>query len=153
MKLAEALARRADIQTRINEVRQRLVKSARVQEGEQPPEDPQELLGQLDQLIGELAPLVIRINRTNMTATLPGGQSLMEALAQRDALQLRYRTLDAVADAATETISRYSRSEIKTVATVNVSALRKQLDEIARQRRELDTRVQEANWTIDLLEA
>src|SRR5579862_4710212 len=116
MKLAEALARRADIQTRINEVRQRLVKSARVQEGEQPPEDPQELLGQLDQLIGELAPLVIRINRTNMTATLPGGQSLMEALAQRDALQLRYRTLDAVADAATETISRYSRSEIKTVA-------------------------------------
>jgi len=58
-----------------------------------------------------------------------------------------------VADAATETISRYSRSEIKTVATVNVSALRKQLDEIARQRRELDTRVQEANWTIDLLEA
>lgn len=152
MKLAEALARRADIQTRVTEVRSRLTQVARVQEGEQPAEDPQELLGQLEQLIGELAPLIVRINRTNMATKLGDGRSLMEALAERDALQLRYGALDAVADAAVQTISRYSRSEIKTVATVSVAALRKQTDEIARQRRELDTQVQAANWTVDLIE-
>ncbi|SRR5579875_538033 len=152
MKLAEALARRADIQTRVTEVRQRLVQVARVQEGEAPAEDPQELLGQLEQLIGELAPLIVRINRTNMAAKLADGRSLMEALAQRDALQLRYSALDAVADAAVQTINRYSRSEIKTVATVNVAALRKQTDQIAQQRRDLDTQVQATNWTVDLIE-
>ena len=40
MKLAEALARRADIQTRINEMQNRIVQNARHQEGEDPAEDP-----------------------------------------------------------------------------------------------------------------
>ena len=44
MKLAEALANRADLQRRIEQMRGRLQKSALVQEGESPPEDPQELL-------------------------------------------------------------------------------------------------------------
>ena len=37
MKLAEALIQRADCQKRIAQLRQRLTRSAKVQEGEQPP--------------------------------------------------------------------------------------------------------------------
>ena len=44
MKLAEALANRADLQRRVEQMRTRLQRSARVQEGESPPEDPRELL-------------------------------------------------------------------------------------------------------------
>src|SRR5579862_4469312 len=147
MKLAEALTLRADIQKRISGLGDRIEESARVQEGEQPPENPQELLAQLDELFGQLASLIARINRTNLSVRLPNGVSLTDALAQRDTLALRFRTLDSIADEAAEKQSRYSRSEIKMVSTLNVSALRKQLDEIAQQRRELDTQIQATNWT------
>ena len=48
MKLAEALANRADLQRRIEQMRGRLQKSALVQEGESPPEKPEELLEEME---------------------------------------------------------------------------------------------------------
>src|SRR5579863_9548454 len=113
MKLAEALALRADIQKRISGLGDRVEESAKVQEGEQPPENPEELLTQLNDLFSQLESLIARINRTNLSATLANGTTLTDALARRDVLALRYRTLDAIADAAAEKQSRYSRSEIK----------------------------------------
>ena len=47
----------------------------------------------------------------------------------------------------------FTRSEVKFVATVDASALQKQLDDLSRQRRDLDTRLQAVNWQEDLLEA
>ncbi len=44
MKLAMALSERADLQCRIAELGRRLNSNARVQDGEEPAEDPQELL-------------------------------------------------------------------------------------------------------------
>src|ERR687890_436525 len=73
MKLAEALANRADLQRRIEQMRGRLQKSALVQEGESPPEDPQELLEETERLVSELEGYVRRINKTNLSATLAGG--------------------------------------------------------------------------------
>ena len=52
MKLAEALIRRSDIQKRIEQLRARLVMNALVQEGDQPAENPQELLAELRRLLG-----------------------------------------------------------------------------------------------------
>jgi len=43
MKIAEALALRADLQKRLEQLKQRLVKNARIQEGDAPEEDPAEL--------------------------------------------------------------------------------------------------------------
>lgn len=63
MKLAEALAERSDCQNRIADVNKRLARSARVQEGEQPPEDPVALLAELDRLYARLLELVQAINR------------------------------------------------------------------------------------------
>jgi hypothetical protein len=83
MKLSEALALRADTQKRIMQLRERLRASALVQEGEAPPEDPQELLAELDRLLGQLRDLVGRINRSNLAARLPDGTSLTDALAAR----------------------------------------------------------------------
>ena len=62
MKLAEALANRADLQRRIEQMRGRIQKSALVQEGESPPEDPQELLDETERLISELEGYVRRIS-------------------------------------------------------------------------------------------
>src|ERR1051326_8393767 len=57
MKLAEALVLRADIQKRVEELRKRLKESALVQEGEKPPENPEELLAELDRLLNQLVGL------------------------------------------------------------------------------------------------
>jgi hypothetical protein len=42
MKIAEALALRSDLQKRLEQLKQRLVRNARIQEGDAPEEDPGE---------------------------------------------------------------------------------------------------------------
>lgn len=153
MKLSEALVQRATITKRIHELRSRLVGSAVVQEDEQPPENPQELFAELDRLFVQLADLIARINRTNLTATLTGGETLTNALARRDVLRLRAEIVRSVAEAATAPGNRYSRTEIKMVPTVDVAALRKQADALSQEYRELDFAIQEANWATELIDA
>ncbi len=152
MKLAEALVLRADLQKRIAQLRERLRQSALVQEGEQPPENPEQLLTELDQLLSQLGAMIARINRTNMQVHLPEGEILSDALARRDMLSLRYGIITGLAETAANRIERYGRSEIRKISTVDVAALRRQLDEIARLRRELDTTIQATNWTVDVVE-
>lgn len=151
MKLAEALARRADIQRRIGELQVRIGQSARHQEGETPPEPPAELLAQVRGLIDELESLVRRINRTNATSAFDGG-TITDAIARRDALLLRRRALVAAADAAAGRHDRATRSEVKYVTSLDVSALRREADDVAAEHRDLDTRLQEANWAMEVSE-
>lgn len=66
MKLAEALAERAEAQRRYFQLKERLSLVARVQEGEEPDEDPAELLAEAEQLMDRLTWLIRRINATNM---------------------------------------------------------------------------------------
>ena len=152
MKLAEALANRADAQRRLEQMRGRLVSSAVVQENERPPEDPEELLAETERLLAELEGYVERINRTNLSATLEGGSTLTAALARRDVLGTRYGLLKSLVGAASDRVPRYGRAEIRTLPTVEVAPLRRRMDEVARERRELDTRIQETNWTTELME-
>ncbi|MDJ0556828.1 MAG: hypothetical protein QNJ68_20760 [Microcoleaceae cyanobacterium MO_207.B10] len=58
MKLAEALILRADSKKRIQQLKARLTRSATVQEGEQPPEDPQTLIAEIDTTIAQLLELI-----------------------------------------------------------------------------------------------
>jgi len=152
MKLGEALARRAELQTRLGQVRDRLRISALVQEGDVPPEDPEPLLRELDEIADELEWLIASVNRTNATTTLASGFTLTQALARRDVLGLRHSALRAVADATAQQQARYSRSEIRLVRTFDVADVRRRVDALAREQRELDAAIQAANWTVELAE-
>ena len=78
---------------------------------------------------------------------------MTEGLARRDVLALRQSGLRAVVRAAmNESFHRYSRSEIRMVRQVSVSEVQAQIDELAKQRRELDTLLQAHNWTTPLIE-
>ncbi|EMG30520.1 DIP1984 family protein [Campylobacter showae] len=151
MKLAEALILRADIQKRIEQLKSRLADNAKGQEGEKPSEEPKALLAELDALTGELERLIVRINLTNCTAKTDG-KSLTELIAKRDVLTLKAGALRAFAQVAAQKIDAYSRSEIKILNTVDVAALQKQVDELAKQIRQLDTTLQGANWQTDLID-
>lgn len=152
MKLAEALILRADCQKRIEQLRQRLVRSAKVQEGETPPENPQALLTELDAAINELTDLIKRINKTNSQTTLEEGMMISDALAQRDTLLLKRSVYDSLVNEAAYQQTRYSASEIKTYSTMNVAQLQTQMDRLSRECRELDTKIQASNWNTELLD-
>ncbi|MGB1287354.1 MAG: DIP1984 family protein [Aggregatilineales bacterium] len=151
MKLAEALIQRADAKKRIEQLRQRLARSVQAQEGETPPENPQDLLAEVDEVIAELTRLIQQINRTNATTQIDDNRTLTDALAERDTLMLRRGILTGAINSAIQQ-PRYGRMEIKFYSTIDIAAVQKQVDDISRQYRELDTRIQELNWTIELLE-
>jgi len=152
MKLAEALILRADAQTRLTQLRDRLVKSALVQEGDKPPEDPGALIQEVERVSATLLGLVQKINKTNMATELSKGVTLADALAERDVLLLQRGIYASLAEAGSASQSRYSRSEVKFVSTVNVSEIRERADELSKQRRELDAKIQASNWSVDLIE-
>ena len=152
VKLGEALARRSDLQKRLAQQGARLRASAVVQEGSEPPESPRDLLEEVDRLADELEQLIALINQTNYSTRLPSGMSLTEALARRDVLALRHGVLHQAAEATVQAEARYSRSEIRLVRLIDVAAIRARIDDLARDRRELDTEIQAHNWTVDLIE-
>lgn len=152
MKLAEALILRADCQKKIAQLRQRLSRCVKVQEGEQPPEDPQVLLGELSSAIAQLTTLIQRINRTNASTAFDPG-NLTDALARRDTLAIQRNALQNIIQEAALTHNRYSRSEVKVVSTVDVSDLQRQVDSLAQEYRLLDTQIQSLNWQVDVLES
>lgn len=150
MKLAEALIERSDLQRRLEQLNQRLHQNAQYQEGEQPTENPLELLEEYHHTADQLMKIVVAINQANNRIQLENGMPMVEALALRDLLKAKHAMLINLANAATPEQSRYSRSEIKILAAVNVRGIRKQADDIAGQHRELDTLIQQANWLNEL---
>ena len=150
MKLAEALIRRKAVQENVEQLRMRLLQVAKVQEGDTPAEQPQELLANLEAALQELHTLIVQINRTNLSATLPDGMTLMEAIAQRDVLKLRRSTLEALANSAVPIQNRFTRTELKYVPTVDVAELRREIDRLSKTYRELDAAMQAVNWTVEV---
>ncbi len=146
MTLGEALTVRADMQQRLGELRGRLLAVAKVQDGETPAEQPDVLLAEFEQTAERLRTLIARINRTNLAIETAEGETLTAALARRDVLAVRHTVHRELAAAASEQSERYSLREIKMTATVDVAQLRRTVDELARERRELDVALQAANW-------
>ena len=151
MKIAEALILRADIQKRIAQLRTRLNNNAKVQENEEPAENPELLLTELENLISQLNDLIVKINRTNTLSKIDG-MSLVELIAKKDTLTQKAGLLREFIEIASQKVDLYSTTEIKVFSTVNVSEQQKKLDKLSKEIRETDTKLQQANWTIDLIE-
>ena len=151
MKLALALSERADVQSRINDISERLNRNAKVQEGEKPTEDPLALLDELEHLYVHLEELIIKINRTN-NATRVGNESLADLLAKRECIGGKIRRMRKFLVEASDLTGRYySKSEIKTYSTVSVLDMQKKLDILSKEFRLLDDRIQEINWMTEVI--
>ena len=150
MKLAEALSIRKDFQTRIEQLKVRIINNVRIQEGEQPAEDPTDLMKDLDSCLKQLEELIYRINVTNMHAK-SGDKTLTQLMAERDVLTKRVQVMREVFNQASSSSERYSRSEIKYVTTIDVKAMGKQLDKLSSQLRTLDVEIQSINFATELM--
>lgn len=150
MKLATALSERADLQKKLSELGTRLNQNAKVQEGEEPSEAPEELMQELDRIEGRLEELIAKINLTN-SSTIHNGRSITELLAHRDCLKSKIQIMRNFLDNASNRINRMTHSEIKIMSTVPVSEVQKKVDALSKELRECDELIQELNWTTELL--
>ena len=152
MRLSQALIQRSDIKKQIDQLRSRLSRSARIFEGEQVPENPENLLAELNQLCSQFTTIVAQINKTNSVTPYDDSLVLTDALAERDTLMMkRLILMSLIQKAAGEDMSRYRTSSIKSFSTVNISDIQQEIDRISRRYREIDDRIQEVNWTTELV--
>lgn len=151
MKLAEALSMRSDLNTRLYQLQARLNNNSKVQEGEEPSEDPKALLAELDDVTSRLQGLISRINMTNSRTVSSDGSTLTQLIAKRDVLTRKAEILRSFLDEASCKVGRGSASEIRVVSTVDVRELRKTADSLSEEVRITDTRIQELNWTTELI--
>jgi hypothetical protein len=150
MKLAEALTERKALQEKLARLRARLTANARVQEGDEPAERPTTLLAEVAEAATALENLTVRINRTNVEATLADEPrlTLMEAVARRDMLKLRFTALSELIGAAAPAPGRFIVTR-----PVKFRRWRSRTPEATRRAgsrdRDLDARLQAANWSVE----
>jgi uncharacterized protein DUF6847 len=110
------------------------------------------LIAELGRVSTELHDLIKRINRTNSATAFAGRGTISDALAERDVLALQRTAYAELAQTAAITQGRFTRSEVKYISTINVAEIQKRADELAKNYRDLDARIQELNWQTDLVE-
>lgn len=142
--------RRADLQQRIHELEHRLNLSALVQMGDNPPEDPEELLREMKNTFSELQTLICRIDQTN-AATIIEGEPLYNWLTKRNLVKEQRRVLLQLVNRTVVTPSRMTKSEIRFVSTIKASRLQKEAEDLAATYRRLDLYIQAINWEIELV--
>ena len=151
MKLAEALQERADLNRKIEELRRRLGNVILVQEGEEPAEDPAELLEELNAAVARLEELMAAINLTNCR-TKANGMTLTALIARKDALMVKLSAYRDLVYSASQNTNRARGTEIKVKALLKASDLQKVADRTSKEVRELDNLLQETNWKTKLIE-
>ena len=145
MKLAEALAERADTMRRYQQVYERLQRYARVQDGDCPAEDPSDLLTLANTHLDYLDYLICHINITNSATQFSNTLSLSDAVSLRDTTLKRRKLFADIASYATSPQERRSRNEVKLVTSISCNDLQRLADRLSRDYRTLDTTIQRLN--------
>jgi hypothetical protein len=152
MKLAEALLFQVDYQKKIQQLKERLIRTAKVQEGETPPEDPQALLAELDSTVNQLTNLTRKINKTNSATALNEDMTIADALTSRELILLKQSVYDSLVQTAATPLERYSRSEIRYLSTININDIQRKIERMSHDYRELDIQIQQASWQTELID-
>lgn len=150
MKLAEALQIKKNLDIKIANIRQRLENNARVQDGLEPAENPADLFKELEETINSLENYTSRINLTN-SITKVNGKTLTELLSRREALKVKVSIYDRFIVSGSELTDRYSNTEILVRPTLPINEIQKRRDLIAKELRQIDYKIQETNFTHDLV--
>ena len=132
-------------------MKDRIERNVLVQEGEAPTEDPMVLKKELDSCIERLAYLIAAINKTNCE-TKVDGKSITELLAGKDALLVKASAYRDTVYTGNSNTNRARNTEIKIIPVIDVKAWQKETDDIAKEIRAIDNKIQETNWTTELIE-
>lgn len=99
----------------------------------------------------ELTDFVQRINKRNEEVLFDNIRTIANVQVYRGVLIQKYNITTRLISSATDIGDRYSKKEIKIVSTIDVKKYQKETDKLAKEYRELDLKIQEKNWNVDLL--
>ena len=151
MKLAEALSIRKDLQKRIQQLEQRIKSNVKVQEDDEPLEDPNELMKELHSCLIQLEELIGRINFTNINTKNAEGLSITQLMAKKDTLTMRIGILRNIYSEATNITNRYSAAELRQECLIDVKQFSKQIDDYSSRLRKIDLEIQNMNFLTELM--
>ena len=152
--LAEALNVRASLNIKLGDLRNRIDNNIYISNGNDPYEDAQELLNKAIEVSKELENLVNIINQTNNNTKFESeiySGTLSEALTHRDTLTQQIKTISQALDSIPSNKRSFFEDRTNGRVLLSVSGLRERKDEFATKLRKLDTDIQKANWSTDLL--
>jgi hypothetical protein len=159
MKLAEALALKGRLNTKMTELKGRMQGSLTVEEGSTPVDSFDAVAQSYDDAARELRELDQRILLTNQTATLVHesreGQTLASALVDRADIGRRRAFHRAAADGArqaTNTRYRFRAQELRTEVLIDVEVQDAIVEELDAAWTDLDAAIQATNWATNLAE-
>lgn len=150
MKIAESLLLKADMDSKIGSLTERIKKYSVVQEGSKPHEDPLNLIKKVHGIIADRFELMRRIEAANARVKTADGRTVADALNDQDVLRCQSHVLKEAIAATQKEPDRYRLTELKWVAVINVENIQKQLDDLAKKIREVNAVIQETNWKEEL---
>ena len=89
---------------------------------------------------------------TNIQIVADDGRTMTRLLAERDVLSKRLDVLRSTYETLSGPTNRFGRNEIKYVPTIDAKPLRKQIDQLSQEYRQLDMKIQAMNFNNDLVE-
>ncbi len=145
MKLAQALSARKRLAEQVQSLARQASSSAYIRAGAALPKThPDKLIQDAIDVAGQLATCIQQIDATNVASKLPNGMSIRDAMCRRLVLKSLHKSLSEIRN------DRPNDSDIELV--LDGEKLRRTKDNVAREWRELDDAIQQANWTHDLIE-
>ncbi len=145
MKIAQALSERKRLTEHVWSLTRQASSVAYIRAGSALPKtSPDSLVQDAVDVADKLATLIQRIDATNVAVKLPTGLSIRDAMCRRLVLKALHEHLGSV---------RHDRpADSDTELVIDAEKLRRTKSNVAREWRELDDAIQQANWTHDLIE-
>jgi len=154
MNILEALNLKKDLQNRIESLRRRYVNSVTVKKGEKPIEDPQKLLVELEDGFSQLKDISCRISAANTATRNSKGQTIKQLMIELSIVEQRKeclnRAFDEVLFGDAEVYSYYNRPQSEYDVTIDIEALKKEIDSQEVRFRQLTSEIQKLDLTTEI---
>ncbi len=154
MNILEALNLKKDLQNRIESLRRRYVNSVTVKKGEKPIEDPQKLLVELEDGFSQLNDISCRISAANTATRNSKGQTIKQLMIELSIVEQRKeclnRAFDEVLFGDAEVYSYYNRPQSEYDVTIDIEALKKEIDSQEVRFRQLTSEIQKLDLTTEI---
>lgn len=146
MKISEALIEKSEL-LKINEqILNRIIRNAIVQEGEKPSEEVSVLLKILNDNFIKIEDLSLRIAKANSIVLTKTGIRIADAIIKKELLGKNIEIFRKIYESGDTNSARYSQSEIRKIRTFDLKEIQKNIDLLSKEYRVLDVNIQEANW-------